>query len=333
MKIKIFFVVPAFVLFVSFLLCAFASAKHYPPAARTIDPIVSTEWLEANMGEGGPVIIDVRSPDAYSAGHIPGSINEPFVVPFSAWITMRDGLLLEVPDQAALFGAIGNLGISGDSRVVIIADPNPGDPAPHYGLSAATRVATTLIYAGIRNVAILDGGYAKWVADSLTITTVVPTVVPVTYQGVVNMKIFVDMEYVKKSLKKADIIDARDADVYFGVTIEPFAAKAGHIPNAGSLPAPWIWDLNTGGYYTFKAPETLGDMASGVIRGPWGHKGYWGYKGPCGQEIIVYCGVGGYASSWWFILTQVLEYKNVKFYDGAAQEWVIDNDMVPYEWN
>jgi thiosulfate/3-mercaptopyruvate sulfurtransferase len=44
--------------------------------------------------------------------------------------------------------------------------------------------------------------------------------------------------------------------------------------------------------------------------------------------------VGGYASSWWFVLTQVLRYKNVKFYDGSAhQEWVIDYDMVPYQWD
>ena len=66
-------------------------------------------------------------------------------------------------------------------------------------------------------------------------------------------------------------------------------------------------------------------MASGVLREP------WGYKGHKNQDIIVYCGVGGYASSWWFVLTQVLGYQNVKLYDGAAQEWVRYYDMVPYQ--
>lgn len=73
---------------------------------------------------------------------------------------------------------------------------------------------------------------------------------------------------------------------------------------------------------TFKTPELLGDMAAGVIQ-------------DCGvrsREIIVYCGVGGYASAWWFVLTQVLEYENVKFFDGAAQEWVRDHDMVAFRW-
>jgi thiosulfate/3-mercaptopyruvate sulfurtransferase len=37
--------------------------------------------------------------------------------------------------------------------------------------------------------------------------------------------------------------------------------------------------------------------------------------------------VGGYASSWWYVLTQMLGYENVKFYDGSAQQWVLTNDM------
>jgi thiosulfate/3-mercaptopyruvate sulfurtransferase len=158
----------------------------------------------------------------------------------------------------------------------------------------------------------------------------VPVVTPVIYEGEVDEAMFVSVDYVRRCLKRADIIDARDADVYFGVTIEPFADKAGHIPNAASLPTPWIWELNLDGTYSYKDPETLEAMASGVLREPWHHGvhgGHWGRK------IIVYCGVGGYASSWWFVLTQVLGYENVKFYDGSAQEWVRYYDMVPYQWD
>ena len=39
------------------------------------------------------------------------------------------------------------------------------------------------------------------------------------------------------------------------------------------------------------------------------------------KEIIAYCGVGGYASTTYFILKEVLGYPNVKFYDGSAREW------------
>jgi thiosulfate/3-mercaptopyruvate sulfurtransferase len=44
------------------------------------------------------------------------------------------------------------------------------------------------------------------------------------------------------------------------------------------------------------------------------------------KEIIVYCGVGGYAAAAWFVLHDVLGYSNVKIYDGSAQEWTADPD-------
>lgn len=46
------------------------------------------------------------------------------------------------------------------------------------------------------------------------------------------------------------------------------------------------------------------------------------------DKIIVYCGVGGYASAWWYIFSEVLNYPHVVFYDGSAEEWVRYNDMV-----
>jgi thiosulfate/3-mercaptopyruvate sulfurtransferase len=330
MEKKALFFLAMFVLIASLFLVGSAQARHNPPCARVIPAIVDTVWLTDNLSEEKLVILDIRSEDTYKEGHIPYSINVPFVFPVSAWITMRDGLFLEVPDKDALFGTIGSLGISCNSWVVIVTAPNPGEP-PHYGLSNATRVALTLIYAGVKNVAILDGGYPAWVAEVGTIEPdKSPYVPPVNYWGKVNKAIFVSTAYVKKRIRKADIIDARDADVYFGVTIEEFfAPKAGHIPSAKSLPAPWIWyPPDEDDNYFYKDAKTLSEMASGVIREP------WDWKRHSRQEIIVYCGVGGYASSWWFVLTQVLGYENVKLYDGSAQEWVMKNNkMVPFQWD
>jgi thiosulfate/3-mercaptopyruvate sulfurtransferase len=331
MEKRVLCAVPVVIVCALLLLGGHGYAWHGWPGARTIDPIVSTEWLAENIGPEGPVIVDIRSADAYTAGHIPGAINESLVNIFDTkWLVSDfEGLWLEVPETEALFDTIGGLGITSDSRVVIVTALNPGEP-PYYGLCNATRVADTLIYAGVKNVAVLDGGYPKWVADGYETTTDVPGVEPVAYQGEVNRRMFVSLDYVRSHIWKADIIDARDADVYYGVTIEmPFAPEPGHIPNAASLPGPWVWDLNEDdGTYTYKDPETLGAMASGVISKPWGYKGHWG------RPIIVYCGVGGYASIWWFVLSEVLEYKNVKFYDGAAQEWIMEGyQMVPFRWD
>lgn len=285
------------------------------PSSRTIEPLVSVEWLSANLDDPNLVIIDIRPAEAYDAGHIPGAISEPFEVPFSAWITMRDDLLLEVPDETELFAAIGSLGIAPGSSVVVVSASNPDEPF-HYGLANANRVADTLIYAGVSDVGILNGGHTKWVADGLPTTTEVPTVSAVTYEAEVNERMFVSKEYVKDRIGRAVLIDARDPDVYFGAAIEAFAPVPGHIPTARSLPAPWIWFEDE----TYDDPEILGAMAAGVVG-----------SNKC-REVIVYCGVGGYTSSWWYILTQVLGYRNVKIYDGSAQDWVQTEAMLPYRW-
>ena len=322
MKTKTFFAILVAVLILSLIAgCATLTGRE-AASGRKIEPIVSTNWLAASMHLKDLVIIDIRSPDAYAVGHIPGSINEPFATAFdpctgptSNWIIGgKDCLWLELPDKNDLMRTIGNLGITGDSRVVIVTAPNPKEP-PYFGLANATRVADTLIYAGVANAAILDGGYPKWVAEERPTIKEVPDVRAASYSGTVNKAMFVPMDYVHKGIGNAVMIDARDGVVYAGAVTEPFADKPGHIPNARSLPAPWIWNENPDGNYTFKDTKTLGTIASGVV------------GEPGSQEIIVYCGVGGYASSWWFVLTQELGYQNVKIYDGAAQQWVKHYDM------
>ena len=326
MKTKVFLTLLTPILIASWLSGCATLTREEAVSGRMMDPIVSTDWLYANSKLENLVIIDIRGPGDYAAGHIPGSINEPFVTAFdpctgptSNWIIgTKDCLWLELPDLDDLMSTIGKLGITPDSRVVIVTAPNPKEP-PFYGLANATRVADTLIYAGVANVAILDGGYPKWISEGRATTKEVPAVKSVTYRNEVKKAMFVSTDYVQKQMKNAVIIDARDANVYSGLAIEPFTNKAGHIPNAKSLPAPPIWNQNPDGTYTYKDPKTLGKMASGVIGKS---------VNPRSQEIIVYCGVGGYASTWWFVLTQVLGYQNVKIYDGAAQEWAKNYDMV-----
>ncbi|MBP1700031.1 MAG: Thiosulfate sulfurtransferase [Deltaproteobacteria bacterium] len=300
----------------------------FPVLGRELSPIVPTDWLSAHSAE--VVILDIRSPGDYAAGHIPGSINEPFATAFdptcrgpsSHWIIgSKDCLWLQLPEAGDLFKTIGNLGIKMDSRVVVVTAPNANEP-PYFGLANATRVADTLIYAGIKNVAILDGGYPRWAAEGRPASKDPATATPAPYQAKVKKEIFVSIEYVRKHVGKAVIVDARDAEVYFGMAMEPFAPREGHIPTARSLPTPWMWKLNPDGTYVYRDKETLKAMASGVI----------------GQDkangIIVYCGVGGYASSWWFVLTQVLGYQNVRIFDGSIQEWSKDPKapMTKYSW-
>ena len=120
-------------------------------------------------------------------------------------------------------------------------------------------------------MAILDGGYPKWVHDGNDFTTEPAAPEAIGYEGTVDTEMFVTMDYVYHRLNHpaTRIIDARDAEVYFGTGIEPWTAKAGHIPGAASLPSPWKWALNSDdGTYRFKDSDTLAAMAAGVLGRP-----------------------------------------------------------------
>ncbi|MEM4582519.1 MAG: rhodanese-like domain-containing protein, partial [Desulfurococcaceae archaeon] len=75
-------------------------------SSRTIPPLVSTEWLNENLHDPSLVVIDIRSPSEYEAGHIFRSINIPFA-PVSKWSVIRNDLLLELPNVEDLFKTIG----------------------------------------------------------------------------------------------------------------------------------------------------------------------------------------------------------------------------------
>jgi thiosulfate/3-mercaptopyruvate sulfurtransferase len=325
---KLLFCLVALVL-VALPLCAACAqpaqaTKKTPPTppTRAIDPIVSTQWLEDNAGTPDLVILDVREPDLYAAGHIPGSINVPALGNFYLCLFDPDcGLWMELPEDEALFTTIGDAGITGDSLVVVVG--RTVDPFAAYAVADAARVAITLIYAGVDNVAMLNGGYDKWAAEGRTTPTAPVKPTAVTYTGTADKTMFVTKDYVEKKVtkpKKSTLVEAREADIYFGLIQEPWTVRAGHIPSAKDLPAPWFWafEVDEGGvitYGTWKDTSAIREMALAVL------------GEDASEEIIVYCGVGGYASPVWFALTQMIGYTNAKIYDGSMQEWSADPNL------
>jgi thiosulfate/3-mercaptopyruvate sulfurtransferase len=278
------------------------------PATRSIGPLVSPLWLSNNLPNKTLTALDIRDAKDYGSAHIPGSVN----VPFSEWITTRDGLMLEVPEQHVLLNLIGSAGISKESAVVVIN--RAGNP---FALADATRVAATLIYAGILNVSVLDGGYDKWIGEGREITDAAVTPARTSYTADVDEGIFVSADYVHKKAGKSLLLDARDPEAYFGLVQESTAARPGHIPHAKNLPAPWIWGKDG----TYRRIEILQKMISGLVNSKT-------------REIILYCGAGGYAAAWWYVLTQILGLGNVCIYDGSAQEWTANpkNPVVAWIW-
>lgn len=291
------------------MLCQLTFARHGSPG-RTIDPIITSEWLDAHSNDPGVILIDVRTPEKYAAGHLPMATN----VPVGQWWVIRDELLLELPEDEDLRNLIGGSGIDVASRVVLI-----GSTESDYERADCSRVGFTLIYGGVRNVAILDGGMEKWTEEGREVTEVPYTAPSVVYSGSFNKSIAVSKRYVAWHLwGSATIVDARVPGDFFGVNPLEFSEREGHIFRAVNLPTPWIFAADG----TFRPVEDLGQMAYNVV----GRNQY--------KRVIVYCGVGGYAASWWYMLSEVLGYNKVRMYDGSIQEWSKDPraPMQKFSW-
>ena len=278
-----------------FLLASFASVA----TAREIGPIVSPGWLEANLDQPQLVILDVRRVEHYREGHIPKALNAFY----GAWAYKKGELYSEVPDPEDLNDLIGSMGIGLDSRVVVVGRTDT--PRESY---QCARVACTLQYAGIRNVALLDGGMNQWVKENKPISTTVIQAKKRSFQGNYQKDRFADKGYIKARLGKIILLDVREADYFAGKKKLDCVPRMGHMPGAFNLPTSCAFNDNG----TFKRKESLtmiAESAAGKDRT---------------KEIVTYCDTGQCCPTWSYLLREMLGYENVRIYDGAMQEWMQD---------
>jgi thiosulfate/3-mercaptopyruvate sulfurtransferase len=268
-------------------------------SARTIDPVVSTDWLEKNLFEPNIVILDIRKVEEFNSGHILNSVN----VFYGAWAIKRKALLNELPAPYDLPDLLGLAGINKDSKVIVIGKMDaPSDRVD------APRVVWTLKYMGIKDVALLDGGYNKWIAEKRPTALATLDIKMVAYKGNIQAKLFADKKYILSKLGTALILDVREPEFYRGEKKLPFVEKTGRIKGAINLPSSLLYKAD----FTYKSKEELAAAASAVV------------GTDMAKEIIVYCDTGKFATAWAFLLSDVLGYSDVKIYDGSSQEWMAD---------
>jgi thiosulfate/3-mercaptopyruvate sulfurtransferase len=171
-----------------------------------------------------------------------------------------------------------------------------------------TRVAWTLKYMGLDNVAILNGGYNQWVKDKKTLSTEAVKPKPKAYKGKINRGLFVNKDYVMGRLGKAIILDTRGPAFYEGKEKLPFVPKLGRIKGAVNLPVGQLF-APEGLYKDQAALMALATRAVGDDKT---------------KEIIAYCDTGKTCTAWTFLLTDLFGYKDVKVYDGSSMEWLKD---------
>ncbi len=143
------------------------------------DKLVHPDWLKALLEGGSPQEYNgsdfvlchthYRNPSDYEFGHIPGAISV-------------DTNTLESPETwnrrtpEELREALERYGISENTTVIMYGrfsfpdnvDPFPGSSAGHLG---SIRAAFIMMYAGVRDVRILNGGLLSWEDEGFEITT------------------------------------------------------------------------------------------------------------------------------------------------------------------
>jgi thiosulfate/3-mercaptopyruvate sulfurtransferase len=270
-----------------------------------MDRIVSTEWLEKELGAPDLRVLDctVASevlPEGgvrYRSGrelwerkHIPGSAH----VDLYEISESSSPLPFMLPSPSQFSAVMGGLGVGDGARVVLY------DSLMNVW---AARVWWMLRAFGFDEAAVLDGGWRAWVADRRPISTDRgPHCAPATFHARARPGVFVGKDEVLAALDEPDvsIVFALSREVHRGERQD--YARPGHIPGARNVPFADLVDED----HRYLPPDRLRAAFSGV-----------------GDRVITYCGGGVAASSAAFVLS-LLGVEDVAVYDGSLYEWAAD---------
>ena len=234
---------------------------------------------------------------AWQAGHIPGSIHADLERDLSAPVTAATGRH-PLPPIADIEKTFSRFGIA-DRTQVVCYDASNG--------AYASRLWWMLRYLGHDAVALLDGGFAAWVAEGRPVSTAATARSAATFVAQPRAHMLVDSAGVATALARGErLVDVRGAERFAGAT-EPLDTVAGHVPGAVNLPFSGNLD------------------ASGRFLDPAALAARWAASAPGdpAQPAICMCGSGVTACQQLLAL-EAAGIPGARLYAGSWSEWIRD---------
>lgn len=265
-------------------------------------PLVSVDWLAANLIDPALRIADVRwslsgppGRDRYAGGHILGAV---FLDADRELSSPGEGPGRHpVPSAGKLSRVLGRAGI-GDDNVVVAYDDAGG--------SIAARLWWLYRHFGHDgDCAVLDGGIAAWTDGGNGLTTDAPDHPVATWTPGASADDLLGTDEVAAMLGgDVLLLDARAAERYRGET-EPIDPRAGHIP--GAVSAPFVSNLGPDG--RFLAPEALRERYASL--------------GANERPVVAYCG-SSLSATHDLLALELAGIGAGRLYEGSWSHWSSD---------
>ncbi len=270
--------------------------------------LVSTDWLAEHLSAPDVRVVDASyympgeglNPRAeYELHHIPGAVF--FDIDEIADTTSPLPHMLPPPEKFS--SRVRKLGLGDGTRIVVY---------DQRGLFSAARVWWTFRFFGHEDVAVLDGGLPKWLAEGRPVEDGKGQAGERHFTARMNSLMLRDKEQIESNLRsgRQQVIDARSRGRFEGRDPEPRPGlRGGHIP--GSLNLPYVELLDSATQTMLPAAEIKARFAAAGL--------------DFGRPVITTCG-SGITASVLALGLHLIGHRDVAVYDGSWCEWGLPGD-------
>ncbi|NLG17128.1 MAG: sulfurtransferase [Fibrobacter sp.] len=261
---------------------------------------INPKWLNENLHNPDLSIIDCQ-PDVhdYIKAHIEGAVyfNENHLRAFSG----------NLPTHYSPPECIANLfslaGLKSDKSIAVYGGngvfSKTGD-----GLEQS-MIAYSLARFGSSHILILDGGLEKWTQEGFNTSKEFPGTSPSDFKLSIQNDLFLTYKQFCeiRNNKNTTVVDVRPRVIYEG---RAMWSKPGHIPGAVNLP--WRVLMNHDNPRLLRPRPQIEELLQTRKVFP-------------DKSVILYCGTGREATSAFLVLKYLLNYPDVKIFEGSFTEW------------